>query len=265
MNKELLKFISILLITLGLLTAYSFIPQTWQIASVTLNKTPIKAAIMGENNEEIVAFDSLYADSLATVADSLNTGPQMDSTSQRILLIGDSMLEGLRLRLQDYTEHNQHDMLSVIWYSSTTKWYGQTDTLDYFIEDYDPTYIMLVLGANELFIKNIKSRRDKYVKNILKKLAGRQFIWIGPPNWADDTGINELIEKNTGSDRYFPSKDLTYRRTDDGAHPTRSSAATWMDSICHWVMTESRYPILLETPDSTRTHHPKTTLLQPID
>ena len=114
----------------------------------------------------------------------------MDTTKQRILLIGDSMLEGLMLRLKDYTEENHHDMKAVIWYGSSTKIFGTHDTLAYFVRKFQPTYVWICLGGNELFVRGIKKDRDPYVKNILKQIGNCKYIWIGPPNWKEDTGIN---------------------------------------------------------------------------
>ncbi len=190
---------------------------------------------------------------------------RMDTTSQRILLIGDSMLEGLRLRLRDYVAYNNHEIKTVIWYSSTTKYYGESDTLAYYIRQYKPTYIILVLGANELFVSNIKERRQKYVDHILQQIGNRKFVWVGPPNWDDDTGINELIVENVGQQRYFPSKDLTYQRYSDNAHPTHASSRRWMDKVAEWIMNDSMYPIKMEKPPKRYKKAPtNTTLLQPL-
>ena len=76
------------------------------------------------------------------------------------------------------------------------------------MKKFKPTYVFLVLGANELFVRDIIKKRTKYVKNILQQLDTVKFVWVGPPNWKDDTGINTMILRNVGSDRYFPSKNL---------------------------------------------------------
>jgi hypothetical protein len=189
----------------------------------------------------------------------------IDTTSQKILLIGDSMLEGLMPRLKDYTAHNHHDLKTVIWYSSSTAYFGRSDTLKYFIKQYKPTYIMLVLGANELFVSDIIRKRKPFVKHILNQIDTINYVWIGPPNWKDDTGINDLILSSVGKRHYFPSKNLTYQRTRDGAHPTRSSSSVWMDSIAVWVMRDSQHPIKLEKPLKKNNKSGNVTLLQPLN
>jgi len=187
----------------------------------------------------------------------------MDTTKQRILLIGDSMLEGLMLRLKDYTEANHHDLKPVIWYGSSTKIFGTHDTLAYFVRQFKPTYIWICLGGNELFVRGIKKERDPYVKNILRQIGNCKYIWIGPPNWKEDTGINDLIVSNVGDLRFFPSKNLKYQRAKDGAHPTHAAAAIWIDSIASWVVNKSMYPIRLNRPASKTKKTPGATLLMP--
>lgn len=239
------------------LTIYSFSGFNIKIGKFELKKSDIKFALMGDTVKPV----GMLAISVDTVR---QTPAPMDTTSQRILLIGDSMLEGLMLRMRDYTEFNHHELQPVIWYSSQSEWYGKYDTLRYFIKKYKPTYVMLVLGANELFVPNIMAKRDKYVKRLLSQMDTVRYIWIGPPNWKDDTGINDMILRNVGERRYFPSKKLTYKRFKDGAHPTHESAAMWMDSIASFVMTKSMFPIRLNKPTEKRKKYPSPILLQPL-
>ncbi len=260
MNRAVWQFISILVITFFIITIYSLSEKSITLFGYELKKSGIKDFLWGEA-VETQGFAEMSSLALKPDKDTVVT----DTSSQRILLIGDSMLEGLMLRLRDYVAYNKHDMKSVIWYSSSTLWYGTSDTLSYYIKQYKPSYVMLVLGANELFISDIKNKRLKYVKRIIAQMDTLPFVWIGPPNWKDDTGINELILSNVGEKRYFPSKNLTYRRTSDGAHPTKASARVWMDSIATWIETRSAYRIrLMQPPKSARyKNSPNATLLQP--
>lgn len=253
------KVIGMLVITTSLLTVYSFIDYEISFGEVKIKKTPIKEFIIGIPDEP-------YAKALRGRDTILNEEVQQpkDTTSQRILLIGDSMLEGLMQRMKDYTAHNGHNLKTVIWYSSSTLWYGSYDTLKHFINEYQPTYVMLVLGANELFVDNIIKKRTKNVRYILKQIDTLDYVWIGPPNWKDDTGINEMILKNVGKLRYFPSKNLNYRRTGDGAHPTKASAAMWMDSVAVWIENKSYQPIIMEKPLKKNNKSANVTILQPI-
>ena len=283
------KIVFMLVLTYALLAIYSFSKRPIKIGKVELVQSEIKdyfSRTSPPTGQPATASDSLKMrdTSQHTLGAStpLNPAPNktprtaslqlpelstareaLDTTKQRILLIGDSMLEGLMLRLKDYTEANHHDMKPVIWYGSSTKVFGTHDTLAYFIRQFKPTFIWICLGGNELFVRGIKKEREPYMKNILRQIGKCRFIWIGPPNWKEDTGINDLIVSNVGELRYFPSKNLKFQRAKDGAHPTHASASVWLDSIASWVVHKSMYPIKLDKPSSKTKKTPGATLLMP--
>jgi lysophospholipase L1-like esterase len=175
----------------------------------------------------------------------------IDETPQTILFVGDSMLEGLYPRLAAYAAENGHTLYSVIWYSSTSEVWGNSTKLAEYIEKCKPTYIFVSLGANELFVKNIAEKRDKYVKNILSQIGNIPFVWIGPPNWKPDTGINDLVAKNVKrceNGSFFVSNGMHFDRAKDGAHPTRKSARAWMDSVARWMPANAAHPIKMNLP-----------------
>lgn len=181
---------------------------------------------------------------------------KMDSTPQRILLTGDSMVEGLMFAFKDYAIENGHDLFPAIWYSSSTLVWGQSKQMKKLIDYYKPTIIFLALGSNELFIRNIIQDRAQYVDKILEQVGDIKFIWIGPPNWKPDTGINELLENKLGKKRFFLSKDLKLARISDGAHPTRQAARYWADTLFKWVQTQSNAPFLLNPPKKNYNQNP---------
>ena len=185
-----------------------------------------------------------------------------DTSAHRILFIGDSMVEGLRYRLSQYATANGHSMECVIWYSSSSKYWAQCDTLDYYIRRFDPSYIFVCMGANELFVRNL-DEREAAVGAIIRKIGDRPFIWIGPPNWKPDTGINDILLRLCGKRRYYPSLRLTFERAKDGAHPVLSSYNMWADSVSTWLRDSCAHPIRWEIPaeDTPKTHG--VTLLMP--
>ena len=189
--------------------------------------------------------------------ESITQGKSIDTTSQRILLIGDSMVGGLSYAMQDYCDYNNHKFLAVAWESAQTKWFAKTDTLEYFIKTFKPTYIFILLGANEVYLKDYEKYRGKYVDEILKKIDTIPFVWLGPPNWNNDTALNLVIQKHVGKDKFFPSYKITlhnpkFKRWSDGIHPALSGDRMWMDSLATWVMSKSHYPIILSKPDTYR-------------
>lgn len=185
-----------------------------------------------------------------------------DTSAHRILFIGDSMVEGLRYRLSQYATANGHSMECVIWYSSSSKYWAQGDTLSHFIRRFDPSYIFVCMGANELFVRNLEER-EAAVGKIIREMGDLPFIWIGPPNWKPDTGINDILLRLCGRNRYYPSLRLSYERASDGAHPVMRSYNMWADSVSTWLRDSSAHPIRWEIPaqDTPKTHG--VTLLMP--
>ncbi|MDE6134736.1 MAG: SGNH/GDSL hydrolase family protein [Muribaculaceae bacterium] len=173
---------------------------------------------------------------------------ECDSLAQTILFIGDSMLEGLSPRLAAYCDASGHELYSVVWYSSTSEVWGRSSRLADYIRRINPTFIFVCLGANELFVTDIESKRDVFVKKIIADIGDIPYLWIGPPNWKPDTGINRLIAANARPGAFFLSDGMTFERSKDGAHPTRRSAALWADSIVSWIPANSFHPIALLPP-----------------
>lgn len=192
----------------------------------------------------------------SATADTLPAAPLFpvpcDTTAQTILFIGDSMLEGLGPRLAAYAEKNGHTLYNVMWYSSTSEIWGRSERLKGYMEQIRPSYVFICLGSNELFVNNIAEKRRGYVQKILADIDTVPYLWIGPPNWKDDTGINNLISEETRPGCFFVSNGMHFDRSKDGAHPTRASAALWMDSVARWMPDNSLHPIRMELPEK---HH----------
>ncbi len=200
-------------------------------------------------------------------ADSLCQQPERDSMAEankpinvhkpdlsklRIMIFGDSMLEWLAKRLCDYTMENDYDLTCVVWYSSTTKLWATTDTLEHYLDRIHPDYVILCLGANELLVKDLP-KREKYVARLVEKIGNRPYFWIGPPNWREDTGINDLILSKVGRGRFFDSRNLVLDRANDNKHPTRVAAAEWMDSVAVWLNSrEAASPLRMTRPEEPR-------------
>ena len=75
-------------------------------------------------------------------------------------------------------------------------------------------------------------------------------VWIGPPCWKSDTGINDLIRRNVGDGSFFDSSQLTLKRKKDGRHPTHQAAADWGDQVAAWMQSETcDQPLAMRRPD----------------
>ena len=250
----------LLVVSLGLFTFYSFFDGNlfgWELkkCSIADDLTALPSITTSINDSKIACADSVSAPKPIKA--------ELDTASKTILFVGDSMLEGLGPRMASYAKKNGHKLYNVIWYSSTSEIWGSCDTLTYFIRKFKPDYILVSLGANELFVSNIKKKRAKYVQNILKQIGNIPYVWIGPPNWKPDTGINDLLQETLPAGNFFLTNGMKFDRAKDGAHPTRNSAVLWMDSVATWIKTKSNHPIKIEKPEEKTARANSVTVLQP--
>lgn len=246
MKKEEARIVRIaiwVVVVLAILISYSI----WVVSS---DSKP-------QNLAEVPKKDSLLRNAVPQEAEFLQDknkkeAEPLDTATQHLLFIGDSMAEGLKFPLQQYAQYNKHKITVIAKTSaSIISWVGKDSTgkLRETIKQIKPSYILISLGSNDLFAKNLEDY-DKYLDNILKQLDDTRFAWICPPNWKDDFGLTDLIEQKMGNDRFFPSKLMKIPRAADKIHPTVEGYNRWADSISHWLMNESRHKIrLLKKPD----------------
>lgn len=217
-----------------------------KIGSWEPKSSEIAQTVTGKDNASASA--RIAGRARANIRRDSATPVKLDTCPKTILFIGDSMLEGLSPRFAHYAKANGHKLYTVIWYSSTSEIWGGSGKLSSYISRLHPDYILICLGANELFVSDIAKKRDRYVKQIVKEIGDIPFLWIGPPNWKKDTGINDLIASNVPEGSFFLSDGMHFNRKKDGAHPTHESAALWADSIARWMPTHSNHPIRMTRP-----------------
>lgn len=259
--KQYIKLILLLLIPLLLIMCYSIWDKDLWLEKADFSKLEDTINSMKTVND---TTDTAIAADTIVIAET-EKEVELDTASHRILFFGDSMLEGLGRRLCDYSMQNGHELTSVIWYSSTSKHWAETDTLQHFINKVQPTFIVVCLCSNELFVRDLDDR-DTYIKRVVEKIADTPFIWISPPNWKEDTGINELIISNVGHDRYFDSRNLELKRGRDKVHPTFDAAETWMDTVAVWMSgKETAHPIRMDKPAEKRKRKFRQIILSPTE
>lgn len=172
-----------------------------------------------------------------------------DTTPRKILFFGDSMVDYLGRPFESYAAKNGHEIESVVWFSSSTELWAKTDTLQYFMREYNPDYIVICLGSNELYYKDADRRRE-WVKEIQAKIGDIPYFWISPPNWVEKYVFNDMVRETVGEDRYFDSSHLSLKRGPDHKHPTYDAAIGWMDTVARWMQSDkNRHPIVMEKPD----------------
>jgi hypothetical protein len=158
----------------------------------------------------------------------------------RVLLTGDSMGDALFMAWRKQRRQGRFDLRYAPWYGSTTKNWATSNQLADLITNYDPDLVVFSLGSNELLNHRVQAS-EPYVKEILRQLGSANYVWVGPPNWQEDTGINRLIAKHVPADRFFVSKDLALARRDDGVHLTFEAGQAWADTIGRWVERRPAY------------------------
>lgn len=213
------------------------------IGSHTLKKAPIAEILTAE--PDTVNLPAFPADSLV----KLDERQKVDSLPQVIMIFGDSMTFNLALRLAEYAKQNGHTIHSINWDSSNTKTWADHDTLQYYINKFHPTQIFISLGSNELYLKKPDMRRPQ-VKKILQVIDSIPYVWIGPPNWKEDEGINDMIASECRPGSFFRSAGMEFKRKKDGVHPTKEASALWVDSIIRWLP-KSAHPFVADVPSDT--------------
>ena len=240
--KAQLKVLIILVVSAVVFVSYAIAPDELRCGRFTLKKLDLSELTTALKNR----MDSTRQQQSS---DEDRWATQVDTARQTVLFFGDSMTQGLAERLDDYCNENGHTLFTVVWNGSTTQRWAETNTLDTYLRRYRPTFIITCLGSNELFVRDLE-KRDEYIRRIVDKTKGRSFVWIGPPNWKKDTGIDSLIRKNVGVGRYFDSSRLTFQRGKDHIHPTPSSSKQWMDSVAVWMSSVGKmaHPIRMDIP-----------------
>ncbi len=217
------------------------------IGEWTVKKAPVAESLLKDKTTELPAIE----ESDESVK-SKKLQPEIiktDSLPQSLFIFGDSMTFNLALRLAQYAKQNGHTIHSVNWDSSNTKIWADHDTLSYYLDKYHPTQIFISLGSNELYFKDPLTRVP-YVKKILEVIDTIPYVWIGPPNWKEDTGINDMLQRICRKGSFFRSAGMEFKRKKDRIHPTRESSAMWVDSIMRWLP-KSSHPFVADIPSDS--------------
>lgn len=252
-RRAILELVIALSLVWGALGAYAAASEPLALGPFVIRQSPLREAIEGEPLVAELALPGRWPIALPAPPRSDDGGEvpavarAIDERPQRILLFGDSMIDELMLRLADYCLENGHTLQPAVWYGAGTVHWAHDDKLGQLLRSFEPTFVFVVLGANELTARNAREH-ELAVRRIVSAIGDRPFVWIGPPNWQEDTGINEVIARATGPGRFFRSADLALARKRDGIHPTREASAAWMDAVAGFVERESERPIRLAPP-----------------
>lgn len=171
--------------------------------------------------------------------------------SQRILLLGDSETGGLIYPLNDYCVANGHKLEAVYtWFSASILNFGYSNKVDELMEKYKPTFVIFVVGLNEMYVTDM-DRRTEAAKLFLKKLGDTPYLWVGPANFTTDHGINKVFETTADPGCFVLSKDLEIPRGGDHRHPNVEGYKIWMDYIASYIQSNHAYPFNFLPPERT--------------
>lgn len=234
--KNYIQVILLLLLPLMAVMLYSHFADTW---NVRLEKISLDA-------DRATGGDTLALQSVDKGLAKTDTIP-VDTARQRILLLGDSMVEGLGPRMGEYCAANGHELTYVCWYSSTSLAWA-SDTLRHYLSELRPTFVIMTLGGNEQQTRDTE-RRKKCVSKMVAAVGDVPLIWIATPAWNTDATFNAIPRSVVGERRFFDSDRLTLERAADHKHPTFAAARTWMDSVATWMRSSATaHPIRMDVP-----------------
>lgn len=257
----------IAVVSLLIIVTISF-ADDMRIGEYQLKKAPIRETLLKEPTD-MTENNVLSDKALASLEDELESIEDMmmvevDSLPQSIFIFGDSMTYNLALRIAQYAKANGHTIHSVNWDSSNTKIWAETDTLEKYIKEFNPSFVFISLGSNEVYLKHPEVR-EPCVKKILETIGDIPYVWIGPPNWTEDTGFNNFLASECKKGSFFLSQGIKLERKKDKIHPTREASALWVDSIMRWLP-KSAHPIVAELPpDSIGKANPNIIFLKALN
>ena len=111
--RHFLEFIAVITASFILLMLYSVIDYKAYFFGVEIKKAEFSNFFTAPSTLPILV--EAQKDTIVVLEEKRKT----DTSAQRLLLIGDSMLEGLMKRVTDYRVFNGHDQKTVLWYSSS--------------------------------------------------------------------------------------------------------------------------------------------------
>ena len=224
----------LLAVALAIVITAAFVDDI-TFAGHTFKKAPIADLFV---DKSVGKADTIAVDSVPV---NMKEEVTTDSLPQSLLIFGDSMTYNLALRLAQYAKQNGHIIHAINWDSSNTKIWAEHDTLQYYIRQFRPTQIFISLGSNELYFKNPESRTP-YVKKIIEVIDTVPFVWIGPPNWKEDSGINDMLARICGPGRFF-SFGRYGIQAESGSYTPYTTEFRSLDRQHHEVAAKIRTPV----------------------
>lgn len=194
------------------------------VLEITQARGPIAKGVVRIRDEAEISF----------IAWSTGAGAYpLSLAGRRVLLVGDSMGQGIAPFLQRKVEAAGGRMVSAPEQSSTIIWWQGSGKLRGLIAEHRPDIIFIALGSNELFTKDAGTRAP-IIRRMLEEIGRRDAYWIGPPSWKPGSALVPVIEENFQAGRFYNSDNLQVPRGPDGKHPTLKGYEQWVELIWNW-------------------------------
>lgn len=172
----------------------------------------------------------------------LGRRPKIDADS-RILLVGDSLAQGLAPQLRAMAEDEGLPFVALgVQGSLISDWAGLVPTdssaaLAATLESFRPTLILVSLGTNDEYASASYAASEADDLEALLALVEEygEVVWLGPPELPheESNGATAMI-RQTGV-AYFPSDRLEIPRGGDNLHPTVAGYGSWAGMLWSWL------------------------------
>jgi acyl-CoA thioesterase-1 len=150
-----------------------------------------------------------------------------------VLHVGDSMVggnQGLSRALEQRFTAEGAKFVRDYKVSESVVSYDHSPKLRSLVDRHHPDIVIITLGTNDVFVPYPAAMVGN-IQSIVKRVAGRECYWMGPPTWKPDTGIVSVLKENVAPCKFFDGSSLKLARGGDGIHPTDRGGAEWAASF----------------------------------
>jgi lysophospholipase L1-like esterase len=159
----------------------------------------------------------------------------------RLLLIGDSMAEGLRPHIRALATEQGIPYVGGSVVGSTIADWLDSFWLESELEQFAPTLVVIVLGTNDAFTSYTPEQVAEHARMLLGKIPlDAEVVWVSPPALPEryagrspNPAIVDAIDEQ--APHWFESTDWVIPRGPDALHPTAHGYAGWAGVIWDYL------------------------------
>lgn len=159
----------------------------------------------------------------------------------KILLIGDSMAEGLASPLKQLAAGDGVILHAVYHRGTRIDQWASDPLLPAILAEFQPDLVLVVLGTNDEYLPASAVPKQLQDAEALIAKMGAPVAWVGVPTLpargsipaGGSNGITPGIEALDVP--VFPSSALQIQRAADQLHPTAAGAVGWATTIWEWL------------------------------